>query len=319
MVLTWTYAYCYTYDIVFSSDEFCVHIQWFLLVTLREVASFGDQASKLRSHSRFRREYFLLFFNKLFSVGESRNPIWCLTFPLISACNCNLHASKCRFNMELYQLSGYKSGGVCRNCRHNTAGRNCNYCQEGFYRDKSKEITHRKACKGMTSMRMSRNMYAFCILVFLLVSLSIFQFHFGGFLFRFFFCLAACNCNLHARRCRFNRELYQLSGFRSGGVCLGCKHNTAGRHCHYCKEGFYRDSNKYITDRRACKGICALLVPLITISPLFKKSQKRKEKSVYNCFQLIDQSNPSSVLLLVPVRHRCCRCCRRCACTSSSH
>ena len=284
MVLTWTYAYCYTYDIVFSSDEFCVHIQWFLLVTypmvltLREVASFGDQASKLRSHSRFRREYFLLFFNKLSSVGESRNPIWCLTFPLISACNCNLHASKCRFNMELYQLSGYKSGGVCRNCRHNTAGRNCNYCQEGFYRDKSKEITHRKACKGMTSMRMSRNMYAFCILVFLLVSLSIFQFHFGGFLFRFFFCLAACNCNLHARRCRFNRELYQLSGFRSGGVCLGCKHNTAGRHCHYCKEGFYRDSNKYITDRRACKGICALLVPLITISPLFKKSQKRKRK-----------------------------------------
>ena len=126
-------------------------------------------------------------------------------------------------------------------------------------------------------------MYAFCILVFLLVSLSIFQFHFGGFLFRFFFCLAACNCNLHARRCRFNRELYQLSGFRSGGVCLGCKHNTAGRHCHYCKEGFYRDSNKYITDRRACKGICALLVPLITISPLFKKSQKRKRKKKKAC------------------------------------
>ncbi|KAK7112553.1 hypothetical protein V1264_011994 [Littorina saxatilis] len=64
----------------------------------------------------------------------------------------------------------------------------------------------------------------------------------------------ACNCNLHARRCRFNRELYQLSGFRSGGVCLSCKHNTAGRHCHYCKEGYYRDSNKRITDRRACKA-----------------------------------------------------------------
>lgn len=73
-------------------------------------------------------------------------------FPLISACNCNLHASRCRFNMELYQLSGYKSGGVCLKCRHNTAGRNCNYCQEGFYRDKSKDITHRKACKGMGCM-----------------------------------------------------------------------------------------------------------------------------------------------------------------------
>lgn len=50
--------------------------------------------------------------------------------------------------MELYQLSGYKSGGVCLRCRHNTAGRNCNYCKEGYYRDRTKQMTHRKACKG---------------------------------------------------------------------------------------------------------------------------------------------------------------------------
>lgn len=64
----------------------------------------------------------------------------------------------------------------------------------------------------------------------------------------------ACNCNLHARRCRFNMELYKLSGRKSGGVCMNCRHNTAGRHCHYCKEGFYRDMAKPITHRRACKG-----------------------------------------------------------------
>ncbi|NXQ58928.1 NET3 protein, partial [Anthoscopus minutus] len=66
-------------------------------------------------------------------------------------------------------------------------------------------------------------------------------------------CLA-CNCNLHARRCRFNMELFKLSGRKSGGVCLNCRHNTAGRHCHYCKEGFYRDLSKAITDRKACKA-----------------------------------------------------------------
>ncbi|QQP38948.1 Netrin 1a, partial [Caligus rogercresseyi] len=38
----------------------------------------------------------------------------------------------------------------------------------------------------------------------------------------------ACKCNKHARRCRFNMELYQLSGGVSGGVCLKCRHNTAG-------------------------------------------------------------------------------------------
>lgn len=65
---------------------------------------------------------------------------------------------------------------------------------------------------------------------------------------------SACHCNLHARRCRFNMELYKLSGRRSGGVCLNCRHNTAGRHCHYCKEGYYRDMTKSISHRRACKG-----------------------------------------------------------------
>ncbi|KAF0304744.1 Netrin-1 [Amphibalanus amphitrite] len=49
--------------------------------------------------------------------------------------------------MELYKLSGRESGGVCLNCRHNTAGRHCHYCREGFFRDRSRPIQHRKACK----------------------------------------------------------------------------------------------------------------------------------------------------------------------------
>lgn len=69
------------------------------------------------------------------------------------------------------------------------------------------------------------------------------------------FYISACNCNLHARRCSFNRELYLLSGFSSGGVCLRCKHNTAGRFCHYCREGYYRDPTKHKTDRRVCRGM----------------------------------------------------------------
>uniref|UniRef100_A0A4P6D7B2 Putative netrin axonal chemotropic factor n=2 Tax=Rhodnius prolixus TaxID=13249 RepID=A0A4P6D7B2_RHOPR len=49
-------------------------------------------------------------------------------------------------------------------------------------------------------------------------------------------------------------ELYKLSGRVSGGVCLKCRHFTAGRHCHYCKEGYYRDLTKAITHRKACKA-----------------------------------------------------------------
>lgn len=63
----------------------------------------------------------------------------------------------------------------------------------------------------------------------------------------------ACNCNNHSRRCRFNMEVFKLSGRVSGGVCMNCRHNTAGRHCHYCREGFYRDPTKLITHRKACR------------------------------------------------------------------
>ncbi len=63
----------------------------------------------------------------------------------------------------------------------------------------------------------------------------------------------ACKCNGHARRCRFNMELYQLSGGVSGGVCLKCRHNTAGRHCHYCREGYFRSPRRAITHKRACE------------------------------------------------------------------
>lgn len=68
------------------------------------------------------------------------------------------------------------------------------------------------------------------------------------------FCiLSVCNCNGHARRCRFNMELFKLSGRVSGGVCLKCRHATTGRHCHYCKEGFYRDPSKPMSHRKVCK------------------------------------------------------------------
>lgn len=67
------------------------------------------------------------------------------------------------------------------------------------------------------------------------------------------FSITGCECNGHARQCRFNMELFKLSGRVSGGVCVGCRHATTGRHCHYCREGFYRDPTKPITHKKACK------------------------------------------------------------------
>ncbi|KAG7497756.1 netrin-1-like [Solea senegalensis] len=63
------------------------------------------------------------------------------------ACECNGHSNKCRFSMEVFQQSGRQSGGVCLKCRHHTAGRHCQYCQNGHTRDHSKPLNHRKACQ----------------------------------------------------------------------------------------------------------------------------------------------------------------------------
>ncbi|XP_051877580.1 netrin-3-like [Pristis pectinata] len=119
-------------------------------------------------------------------------------------CRCNGHASRCVKD---------KDGNLVCDCRHNTAGAECDLCKPFHYDRPWQRATARDANE----------------------------------------CLA-CSCNLHARRCRFNMELYKLSGRKSGGVCLNCRHNTAGRHCHYCKEGFYRDLTKAITHRKACRA-----------------------------------------------------------------
>ncbi|XP_030079386.1 netrin-A isoform X1 [Drosophila hydei] len=63
-------------------------------------------------------------------------------------CNCNDHARQCRFNMDIFRLSQGVSGGVCQNCRHSTTGRNCHQCKEGYYRDPTKPLEHRKVCKA---------------------------------------------------------------------------------------------------------------------------------------------------------------------------
>lgn len=120
-------------------------------------------------------------------------------------CKCNGHASDCSLDRS--------SGEMRCNCKHNTAGQECEKCKP-FHFDRP----WGRATSGDANE---------CV---------------------------ACNCNNHARRCRFNMELYQLSGGVSGGVCLKCRHNTAGRHCHYCKEGYFRNSKRDITHRKACEA-----------------------------------------------------------------
>lgn len=94
----------------------------------------------------------------------------------------------------------------------------------------------------------SRSTWLFSVLLFFSPPLEYFDVWICVYIF------PACNCNNHSRQCRFNKEVYLLSGRKSGGICIQCKHNTVGRYCSYCKETFYRDPHLPITHPEICKG-----------------------------------------------------------------
>lgn len=63
-------------------------------------------------------------------------------------CKCNGHADTCHFDINVWEASGNRSGGVCNNCQHNTEGQHCQRCKPGFYRDLRRPFSAPDACKA---------------------------------------------------------------------------------------------------------------------------------------------------------------------------
>lgn len=79
---------------------------------------------------------------------------------LFLACNCYGHSDECVYDEEVNRMGlsidihgNYEGGGVCQNCRDNTAGTNCDKCMPGYYRPRGRALDDRYVCESMLHER----------------------------------------------------------------------------------------------------------------------------------------------------------------------
>ncbi|PBC25348.1 Laminin subunit alpha [Apis cerana cerana] len=69
-------------------------------------------------------------------------------------CNCFGHSDECEYDPEVDEKhlsldihDNYEGGGICKNCRDNTEGINCNRCKSTFYRPGDKPLNATDVCQ----------------------------------------------------------------------------------------------------------------------------------------------------------------------------
>ncbi|XP_039248379.2 netrin-G1-like [Styela clava] len=143
-------------------------------------------------------------------------------------CFCNGHASQC----------GYSSKSAWCICRHFTEGRDCEKCkvlywmkpwEPGSYSSTS-EIGVVNQCTSFQELGIERFTKNNEPVSFMSAEESVKKLN--------------CNCNRHSKRCEEVRDF--------GILCVDCRHNTIGRNCHTCKNGYFRNIRKNLDHPEVC-------------------------------------------------------------------
>lgn len=174
-------------------------------------------------------------------------------------CNCHGHSAECYYDEEVARnrlsldIQGrYDGGGVCVDCQHNTAGINCELCEDGYFRQGDLPLDSQYVCQpcmcntyfstgncapitgqcecrpqftGPDCERCNEGYYDFpsC---------------------------KPCECNVNGTRDKICQA--------NGGQCP-CKPNYSGIHCDQCERGYYNfpECSDCDCDRRGSRsGTC---------------------------------------------------------------
>ncbi|KAM3867578.1 netrin-G2 [Diretmus argenteus] len=165
-------------------------------------------------------------------AGSSPTPPYLQT---IVRCKCNLHAAMCVLRDATLQCE----------CDHNTAGQDCQRCDQRFKsrswkpgsylpipmgtantfieakeerQEKEKNDKGYEKKGGPKFSQLSKVAYV----------------NFQD-----------CECNGHSNRCSYIDYINVVT-------CVSCKHNTRGQNCQYCRLGYYRNPSTTLDDEKAC-------------------------------------------------------------------
>ncbi|XP_003474286.2 usherin isoform X2 [Cavia porcellus] len=146
-----------------------------------------------------------LYNDKPFRAGDEAHAFAC------KPCQCHGHATSCHYNASLdpFPLEhGRGGGGVCDACQHHTAGRNCELCEDYFFRQVGADPSAVDICKPChCDGAGTRNGSLLCDQI-------------GG----------RCNCKRHVsgRQCnQCHAGFYSLQELDPDG-CRPCSCNTSG-------------------------------------------------------------------------------------------
>ncbi|XP_046389625.1 laminin subunit alpha [Ischnura elegans] len=176
------------------------------------------------------------YVQKAWRQSKSYEPFVC------EPCNCFGHSDECEYDPEIdrkrlsLDIHGeYDGGGVCKNCRDNTEGINCDRCKPGFFRPFGRALDAPNVCEPCqcdyfysTNNCAEGSGQCECKPEFTPPNCDSCSFGYFGYP-----DCRPCDCHMNGTR-GFHCEAI-------GGQCP-CKQNYAGKFCDSCADGFYNFS-----------------------------------------------------------------------------